>query len=133
MTLEIDGLSGNPRFRALISRRLDAAFERHGVAPVSSHVAFADENGPKGGIGIRCGITAELPRRPTLHVDHVADTQRTAFDGALEALERQVTRDRGRLREQRRRPKKYFVAKRLLEGDTAMESVRSPRQRRRSA
>ena len=133
MTLEIDGLSGNPRFRALITRRLDAAFERHGVEPVSSHVAFADENGPKGGLGIRCGITAELPRRPTLHVDHVADTQRTAFEGALEALERQVTRDRGRLREQRRSPKKYFVAKRLLESDTAADAAPSPRQRRRSA
>ena len=130
MTLEIDGLSGSPRFRTLIAKKLDLAFERHGVQPVATRVVFNDENGPKGGLGIRCGVTVELPRRPTLHVDHLADSQRIAFDGAIEALERQVMRDRGRMREQRRRPKKYFVAKRLL----ASESGAAPaRPRRRSA
>ena len=133
MTLEIDGLPRNPRFRALIGKRLDVAFERHGVRPVATRVVFDDENGPKGGVGIRCGVTVELPRRPTLHVDHLADTERTAFDGALEALERQVTRDRGRLREQRRRPKKYFLAKRLLAPEGGTESAPSPRPRHRSA
>lgn len=128
MTLEIDGLPGNPRFRSLIANKLDLAFEGHGVQPVAARVVFDDENGPKGGIGIRCGITVEIPRRPTLHVDHLADAQRTAFDGALEALERQVMRDRGRLREQRRRPKKYFAAKRLLESEAG-----AGRPRRRSA
>ena len=129
MTLEIDGLPGNPRFRSLIAKKLDLAFERHGVQPIATRVVFDDENGPKGGVGIRCGITVEIPRRPRLHVDHLADAQRVAFEGAIEALERQVMRDRGRLREQRRRPKKYFVAKRLLESEAAA----APKPRRRSA
>ena len=127
MTLEIDGLRGNPRFRSLIAKKLDLAFERHGVHPIATRVVFDAENGPKGGAGIRCGITVEISRRPALHVDHVAEAQRPAFDGAIEALERHVMRDRGRLREQRRRPKKYFVAKRLRESDTA--AVARPRRR----
>ena len=133
MTLEIDGLRGNPRFRAMIAKKLDVAFERHGVRPVTTRVVFDDENGPKGGVGIRCGVTAELPRRPTLHVDHLADSERTAFDGALEALERQVTRDRGRLRESRRRPKKYFLAKRLLAPERCIAPASGRSSRRRSA
>ena len=132
MALEIDGLPGNTRLRALIAQRLEIAFERHGVQPVMTHVVFADVNGPRGGRGIRCGLTVECPRRPTLHVDHLGDTGRAAFDGALEALERQVTRDRGRVREKRRRPKKYFVARRLLESDTGARRPGSP-PRRRSA
>ena len=133
MTLEIDGLRGHARFRALIAKKLDVAFERHGVRAVATRVVFADENGPKGGVGIRCGVTVELPRRPTLHIDHLAEDERTAFDGALEALERQVTRDRGRLREQRRRPKKYFLAKRLLAPEGGIGPASGRASRRRSA
>ena len=133
MTLEIDGLPGNLRLRVLIAKKLDAAFLRHGVRPVAVRVVFDDENSPKGGVAIRCGLTVELPRRPTLHVDHLGDTVRTAFDGALDALDRQVVRDRGRLREQRRRPKKYFVAKRLLAPDSTTGRAPGQSSRRRSA
>jgi ribosome-associated translation inhibitor RaiA len=82
-------------------------------------IAFTDENGPKGGTDTRCAVTVDVPRRPALHVEDLADSHRLAFDAAFSGLERLVRRDRDATREQRRRPKKYYVARRLLEGDGA--------------
>lgn len=95
---------------------------------MAAQATFFDENGPKGGPAIRCALTVRLPYRPTVRVENVAETARLAFDGALAVLERQLERYRERDRDNRRRPKKYFVAKRLLMAGVAPE--RRPRRRR---
>jgi ribosome-associated translation inhibitor RaiA len=128
MIVEIEGLPGASALRAHINRKLEAAFARRRVKPVSIRVGFVDQNGPKGGPAVGCRLTLDIPRRPPLHVEHRAERARPAFEGASEALERQLTRERGRGREQRRRPKKYYVAKRLLEPETP--SAKTPSRRR---
>jgi hypothetical protein len=56
-----------------------------------------------------------VPLRRAVHAEHRAEAARTAFDGALTALVRELGRHVDRERDGRRRPKKYYVAKRLLE------------------
>ena len=73
-------------------------------------VRFTDENGPKGGEAIRCGLTVKVPRRPPVHVEDVDTSARLALDGALAKLERNLTRFKEELRKKRRYPKKYFAA-----------------------
>jgi hypothetical protein len=113
--VEISGLRGAAALRARFGERVTAALEPIKLEPVSAHIAFFDDNGPKGG-GIRCAFTVRLPYRPALRVEHTAETARLAFDGGFGALERLLERYREREREGRRHPKKYFVAKRLTEG-----------------
>lgn len=84
-----------------------------GSSVACGEARFVDDNGPKGG-GIRCALTLRLPYRPALRVEQTAMTARLAFDGAIATLERQLERHGERQRERRRRPKKYYVAKRLL-------------------
>ena len=97
--------------------RLQGLARRLRPAPVSARVAFTDENGPKGGVDTRCTLTVEVPRRPAFHVQQLAETHRLAFDAAFAGLEQLSVRDRETTRALRRRPKKYYVAKRLLESD----------------
>ena len=139
MTFEIAGLNSRSALRTLITKKITAIFDGHRPEPVAARIGFVDENGPKGGgAAMKCGITIELPRRPTVHVEHRASTERLAFDGALAALEHRLTRERGRMIAERRRPKKYYLAKRLLEPEAgAQPPARRPgraatRRRRRS-
>jgi ribosome-associated translation inhibitor RaiA len=113
MAIEIEGLSD----RALAARvraRLAGTLRQLSVAPVSAVVTFVDDDGPKGGPAKRCALTVRLPYRPALRAEDSALRPRLAFDGALAALARQLERYRERQREARRRPKKYYAAKRLL-------------------
>ena len=128
MTIDIAGLGTRSALRTLIAQKLTAMFDGQRARPVAARVGFVDENGPKGGASIRCGINLELPRRPSVHVEHDARSERLAFDGALAALEHAVARDRGRMLTERRRPKKYYLAKRLLE--TLPDSPKKPTRRR---
>ncbi|PYM14731.1 MAG: hypothetical protein DMD81_17055 [Candidatus Rokuibacteriota bacterium] len=134
MTFEIAGLNSRSALRTLITKKITAIFDGHRPEPVAARIGFVDENGPKGGgAAMKCGITIELPRRPTVHVEHRASTERLAFDGALAALEHRLTRERGRMIAGRRRPKKYYLAKRLLNPDEALPEIAKKPARRRSA
>jgi putative sigma-54 modulation protein len=138
MTIEIEG-THDPALRAHIGAKLRAALKTIRPKAVGLRVGLADENGPKGGVDIRCGLTVELPRRPRLHAGATAASPRLAFEIALEILERQLAREREWRREARRRPKKYYLAKRLLTsespaGSASSESAGETRSRpRRSA
>jgi hypothetical protein len=90
--------------------------------PVTARVIFADDNGPKGGPGIRCTVVTDMPRRREVSVTELAPTEALAFDAAFDALETSITRDRKRRRTLVRHPKKYYLAKRLLSPDTSLES-----------
>jgi ribosome-associated translation inhibitor RaiA len=133
MTVEIEGLTGRLALRALIGRKIAAVFEPRRAKPTIVRVLFVDENGPKGGVGIKCGITVEVPRRPAFHAEDRGETHRLAFDGAFDALERQVVSGRERRRAESRRPRKYFLAKRLLMSEEGVPGLEEARQRRRGA
>jgi hypothetical protein len=133
MTIDIEGLSARASLRAFIARRIAAAFDGLRTQPVAVRVGFTNENGPKGGDAMRCGINVDLPRRAPIHIEHRAPTERLAFDASLAALERRIDRERGRGRAVRRRPKKYYLAKRLLMPDESLATLSdAPRPARRA-
>jgi ribosome-associated translation inhibitor RaiA len=130
MSLVMEGIALNDPLRELIENKLAGMARRGRLRPTAVRVAFTDENGPKGGVDIRCALTVELPRRPATHANALAENARRAFDAAVETLERELSRERERRRDNARRPKKYFVAHQglLPEGEPAL-----PPRRRRSA
>jgi ribosome hibernation promoting factor len=132
MSTVIHGITTSDPLRDVAERKLEAVLRRGQVRATSSVVAFTDVNGPKGGVDIRCRVTVEAPGRPAQNASALAAEARLALDGALEALERELTRERGKRRDLSRRPKKYFVADQGLRagGEAAMPPVR---RRRRSA
>jgi hypothetical protein len=126
----VEGTSDHT-FQSQVRNRILQALDRVGGRTTAAKVLFIDENGPKGGVDTRCTIVADIPRRPDLSVTHIAESAALAFDGALGALEQSAARDRDRKRALARRPKKYFVAKRLLSPDTTLDApefrAQSPR------
>jgi putative sigma-54 modulation protein len=132
MTLLMDGLALDDPLRTHVEDKLPAALRGRRRPPTALRVGFTDENGPKGGVDIRCAITVDLPRRPPMHAEGVAETRRLAFDAALDTLARELKRDRERRRDAARRPKKYFAARRKLAADEA-PATPPARARRRSA
>jgi ribosome-associated translation inhibitor RaiA len=116
MRVLIEGLGEDRALRTLVNGKIAASFGRLHVPATTARVQFANETGgAKGGPTARCSITVDLPRRPELHADVTAQSLRLAFEQGFAMLERQLERDRARGREERRRPKKYYLAKRLLE------------------
>lgn len=130
MPIEIRGIPADARLRAYVTRRMNAVLRRLALSPWRAEVLFSDENGPKGGIDTRCALTVRVPYRPAVRVEHMGETPRLAFDGGFATLDRQLERYVERDRERRRYPKKYFVAKRLLQpAPGAAERARSSRRR----
>jgi len=131
MTIAIRGIRQDSQLTARAATRLEAALASLHVAPISARVTFFDDNGPRGGLGMRCAISVGVPYRPLIRVDHVALTSRLAFDGAFASLERQLERYRQRNRDIKRRPKKYFAAKHLLTAglEKPGESARAKRRK----
>jgi ribosome-associated translation inhibitor RaiA len=130
MVIDIHGVEKDTALRARTAKVVAAALGHINLAPIRAKVTFFDDNGPKGGLGMRCAMDVRLPYRPAIRVEQVAETTRLAFDGAFAALERKLERYRQRDRDIKRRPKKYFVAKRLLAGGL-QTPARSKRVRRR--
>jgi len=137
MSVVIEGLGDDRALRTLISGKVTNTLARLQVAATTVRVQFSDENGTKGGVDMRCSLTIAVPHRPELHAEATAADTRLAFEQAFAALERQIERDRERGRVERRHPKKYYLAKRLLEPEASPESIpdatTSRRRRRRSA
>jgi ribosome-associated translation inhibitor RaiA len=125
--VQITGTNSDAALHARVAAQMQRQLDRLRLRPVSGRAAFTDENGPKGGRGIRCALTVTVPYRPSLHVERIATDRRRAFDDAMEALEREVARYRERDREDKRHPKKYFAAKRA----EAVEGAPRVRRRRR--
>ena len=117
-----------------IYTRLSETLARIAPPPSVAKVIFADENGPKGGVDTRCTIVFHMPRRRDLSVTEVGKTSDLAFDAAHAALAMDVTRESERRRELVRRPKKYFLAKKLLAPETTLDastaSAEAPRPKR---
>ena len=130
MSLVIQGLAATDPLRDLIVRKLRGLLGRARIRATASDVTFSDVNGPRGGVDSNCAITVEVPRRPTCHASAVAADRRVALDGALDALEHELLRDRDRRRDLARRPKKYFVADLAtrINGEAALPPVRRRRR-----
>ena len=132
----IEGLEERA-LRAWIAGRLTSMLSRLHVRVTTARVQFTDENGGKGGVALRCSVTVHVARSPELHADTLAADARTAFEQASAALERQIARAKNRVREVRRHPKKYYLAKRLLEPEATPDGTPAAptarRRRRRSA
>jgi ribosome-associated translation inhibitor RaiA len=122
MAIEIQGLPVTGALRTRVLKQIGDALRPLSVAPVTARVTFVDVNGPKGGLGIRCAVTLKLPRRPAIRAETLASTPRRAFDGTFATLERQLAKYREIRSERARRPKKYFVAKRLLGAEGGTET-----------
>ena len=117
MSVEIRGIGRDRALRDRVTRRTQEALDQLRVRPVTGQVTFFDDNGPKGGLGIRCAIMARVPYRPTVRVEARAESPRLAFDSAFKTLERRLERYREMDRDRRRHPKKYFAAQLLAEGE----------------
>jgi len=129
MAIEIRGIGKDRVLSARVSDHIGGALASLRVAPVAARITFFDDNGPKGGLGMRCALDVRVPYRPAIRIERVAATRRLAFDQAFATLGRQLERYRERDRDIKRRPKKYFVAKRLLTG--GLETPGSPARVRR--
>ncbi len=126
MLIDVRGIPGNGPLHAHVTRRLETVLGRLAVRPVAVQACFFDDNGPKGGIDARCALTVRLPYRPSVRVEEMGETPRAAFDRVFDLLARRLERYVVRDRESKRRPKKYFVAKRLLAGAGARRDRRPP-------
>jgi ribosome-associated translation inhibitor RaiA len=108
MLRRISGLGGRDRLRAEVVTQIDRLEARRGAAPQAVRVAFFDDDGPRGGVAIRCALTLTPAKGPILRVEHTARAYAEAFKGALTILTRQlkrrVQRRRRRLRYPRSRP-----------------------------
>lgn len=114
MTIQIRGLRVDSALRSKMTTDMTEALTWLHGEPCSAEIAFFDDNGPKNAPGIRCALTVAVPRHPPIRVERVDVTQRTAYDLAYGALTRRLHEEVARMRDVRRRPKKYFAARRLL-------------------
>jgi len=130
--IEIRGTPVGPALRARVTSELTTAVARLSETPVTVQVTFFDDNGPKGGRAIRCAVTVRVPYRPNVRVEHTAETARLAFDGSVATLSRELVQYRERDREDKRHPKKYFAARRLLI-EREPKATGAPEPGRRSA
>lgn len=130
MMIDIRGVPIDRSLRARVARQMTSALAPRLVKPVQARVTFFDENGPKGGAAIRCALTVGVPYRRKIRVEQTSETARLAFDVSLETLRRQLARYRERARESYRRPKKYYIAARLLMAgvEQAAEGTTPPRR-----
>jgi hypothetical protein len=113
MRLEIRGIPVGAALRTRVAAKLTGAVAAL-PPPVTIRATFFDDNGPKGGRAMRCALTVRRPYAPDVRVEHTAASARRAFDESLAILHRELGEERDRVRESRRRPKKYYLARRLL-------------------
>lgn len=113
-SIHVEGEIGHGALRGHITARLNEVLNRLPMYPVAAHIRFSDVNGPKGGNDIRCAVLVGLPRQSAIRIECQAPTARLAFDASHERLVRRIERSRERWQEERRHPKKYYAANRLL-------------------
>ena len=108
--MEIIGIPRTTAVGIRVATRTRAALRSAGHAVRECRVAFTDENGPKGGVDIRCIIDVGLARCAELHVAGRATSPALAFREAMRRLRQRLDRVIGANRDLARRPKKYFAA-----------------------
>jgi hypothetical protein len=104
MRTVINGLRGQHRLRSEVVEQLSDLLERRRATPLFVRVAFFDDDGPRGGVAIRCALTLAPRRGPTIRVEHTERTHSAAFKGAFVILKRQQKRRVERTRRRARYP-----------------------------
>jgi len=112
--VEIVGTTERQCNRVRVQERVQAALVPLRDGARRCRVAFIDDNGPKGGVDIRCTIDVRIAHRPAIRVEAVAISQQLALQLALNRLKRRINHALAVSRVTRRHPKKYFVAARML-------------------
>ena len=110
MLTRITGLRGQERLRIEVAKRVRRAVERRGASPHTLRIAFFDDDGPRGGVAIRCALTVTPSRGPSVRVEHTARRYSAAFKGALTVLTRRLKRRAQRQRRRMRYPRSRPVA-----------------------
>jgi len=72
MLIRISGLRGRDQVRIEVVKQIRRLLERRGVSPRAVRVAFFDDDGPRGGVAIRCALTLTPLRGPRIRVEHTA-------------------------------------------------------------
>jgi ribosome-associated translation inhibitor RaiA len=100
MKIEIrtSGVTCDEELRAHVERRLGFALGRFAPAISVATVHLADENGPRGGVDLRCRILLRGRRIDGLVVEETATSATAAIDGAAERIGRSVARALDRAR-----------------------------------
>lgn len=114
MNLRIEATSGSKVPFEHVTAALEKALGRLAIQPMSARATFTDVNGPKKGVDIACTVLVTVPSRPTLRVTRRATSARLAFDACLDVAVRRLEETFDRAEAIRRRPKKYYAAKRML-------------------
>jgi hypothetical protein len=106
MLTKITGLRGQDPLRMQVEWQINRLGARRPPAPRAVRVAFFDDDGPRGGLAIRCALTLTPARGPVLRVQHTARTYSAAFKGALTILTRKLKRSVQRRRRRTRYPRR---------------------------
>ena len=114
MNIRIDSTPGRRIPRSYVTASMEKALKRIPGEPVTARVTFTDVNGPKKGVDIECALLLTQPGRPPMRVARRGTTPRVAFDLSYDIALRRLEELRERNEQSRRRPKKYYAAKRLL-------------------
>src|SRR5438876_1115321 len=61
MKVDIQGLERDPMLRGRVGRLVGAALETIKAAPIRARVTFFDDDGPKGGLALRCAVDLRVP------------------------------------------------------------------------
>ena len=101
--IDIRGISDEHPLQAHVRRTMSAALAHVRPAPLGVQVRFVDDNGPKGGVDIRCALTVRVPFRPSIRVEHMGrppgtpSTRRSPCSGGSSSATRPGpgTRDAG--------------------------------------
>jgi hypothetical protein len=110
MKLEITGMPASVADALDIAARIQAALRPADGAVRECRVRFIDENGPKGGVAIRCTLHVGLVRRADFYVSARAASASAALTEALDRVRHRLARVIGAQRDSTRHPKKYFAA-----------------------
>jgi hypothetical protein len=121
MLIRISGLRGRNRLRIDVAKQMRRLLERRSASPRAVRIAFFDDDGPRGGVAIRCALTLTPARGPGIRVEHTARTYSAAFKGALTILTRQVKRRRQRQRRPMRFPRPRPASARLRRAQPSAE------------
>lgn len=113
MLVRIGGLRGRDRLRVEVVKQMRRFMERRAASAPAVRVAFFDDDGPRGGVAIRCAATLTPSRGSSIRVEHTARTHSAAFKGALTVLTRRVKRRVQRQRRRMRHPRPRPVARGL--------------------
>src|SRR5687767_10427695 len=98
MRVRVKGLASDPRLQAFVVARMQTALQRAQGQAAAATVTFADVNGPKRGVDIRCALVVALSGRGTLRISEVAATPELAFDHGVTTLMRRLAERQNRSR-----------------------------------